>query len=245
MLFGPGNSLVLLYDILLDSDLDAFQEQVVETAKYYKGVLLSELVENNTKRKSGYFSVCFKQARKNFQLNVLPLLLKLDVPCTLFLQPECIGTNRLPLLEEIAWFRKEYPAKINESQLSEWEKLIRKDQEVAEQRLQVLRKEIGALPVQNIGPDAFYMKWGDLLDLNPKQFEFGLHLYCDSEEWVIDSKRYAETQLSRKLVTSYCAYDTPFTEDKMRHFGFNGLVTERVGTVETGKTNFNLPQWRF
>ncbi len=245
MLFGPGNSLILVNDFLEREKLDAFELELKEAKKFYKAVQLSELIEKQKKGKSGYFALCFKQARKNFQLSALPVIQEQELPCTLFLQPECVGTNRLPLLEEIAWFKKEFPSQISESQVVEWEKLILADHAKAEEMLAGLRKQMGSLPIQKIGPEHFYLKWGDLLDLNPKQFEFGLNLSSHSISWITDSKNYAESQLSRKLSVAYTAHQPSITEDIMMQLGFIGLVTECVGAVDRQKSAFNLPQWKF
>lgn len=244
-LFGPGNSLTLIYDVLEGETLDAFEVEIGEAKKYYEAVLLSELVEKQKKGKTGFFSICFKQARKNFELNVLPILMEYKLPCTLFIQPECIGTNRLPLQEEIAWFKKEFPEQITDEEMKSWETLISTDHAKAEETLSHLRKKLGALPVHKIGPELYSMKWGALVDFNPKQFEFGLYLSSQSLDWIRESKQYAESQLSRPVTTVYRAETLAIPEEKLQDLGFIGGVTDCVGAVEKGKSAFNLPQWRF
>lgn len=237
MFFGPKNSLILLYDLVDPNGVELLASQLKETRKYYDFVKLSTLVEKKSQGKGmGLCALSFKHPRKNFQLFSLPLIQDLDLPVTLFLQPECVGTNRLPLLEEIEWLQKEFPNEIG----PEWRNLFIEDPEKAEDEFGKLRKKLGNLPVQKIGPESFYLTWGNLLDLNPQVVEFGLTVPTLSKAWVQEAKKYAETQLSKPLLLAYTPLSpSPFFSE----LGFKGVLTENKAMVEKSTSLLALPQW--
>ncbi len=246
MLFGPRNSIVLVYDFLEESSLEAFEANLSETKKYYDFVLLSELIEKNEKGKAkGLCALCFTHPRKNFQLHALPLIQNLSLSCTVFMQPECMGTNRLPLFEEMQWLLKEHPTALSESQFRDWRSLFATNPDLAEARYDALRKELGVLPITKIGPESYYLTWGNLTDLNPQYFEWGIHLASQSPSWIQGSKAFAEQRLARPITVGFLPKETQLSSEEGKKMGFRGFVTERVGAVESRQNTFSLPQWKF
>ena len=108
-LFGPSNSLILLYDHLTHESAEEMESQIDEIGRYYKFVRLSELVRYDRRsRRCGVAVLAFKEARKSFFLLGAKRLQTRGLPFTLFLRPDCIGTNRLASEDE--WDRKELGA---------------------------------------------------------------------------------------------------------------------------------------
>ena len=99
MLFGPKNSLILVYDHL-PSD-NTFEAQIDEVGRFYRFIKLSSLVKRLKKGKAGgRAAIVFSHARKSLFLEAVPALRAREIPVTVFLHPDCVGTNRLPAEEE-------------------------------------------------------------------------------------------------------------------------------------------------
>lgn len=96
-LFKSQPSILLAYDRVHPENAEEVLEQIDEVKKYYRCLTIPEFIE---KRKSNSALIVFENPRKGAFLHVLPVLIADKVSFTLFLRPECIGTNRLPTREE-------------------------------------------------------------------------------------------------------------------------------------------------
>ena len=99
MMFGPKNSLILVYDHLTENS--PFGDQLDEVSRFYKFTKLGDLVDRLKRGKvRGRATVVFSHARKSLFLHGVPILRARNIPVTVFLHPDCVGTNRLPGEEE-------------------------------------------------------------------------------------------------------------------------------------------------
>ncbi len=113
-LFGPSNSLLLYHDHLSDEDYELFERQWEEVKRYYRFTTLSELVKKHQAGEHGFAAVLIGRPRKSLFLRAIPALIGESVPVTVFVDPECVGVNRLPLEEELGWFREAYPERLTD-----------------------------------------------------------------------------------------------------------------------------------
>lgn len=95
-LFRPKNSLILLLDHVSKESMPEFEAQVIEMAQFYRPSQVGELASNLKQRKFGSFALAFKNPRKSVFLYAIPWLLERDIPFTLYLQPDCVGTSLVP-----------------------------------------------------------------------------------------------------------------------------------------------------
>ncbi len=96
----PDHSVILCFDKLQLDELSTVEDQISAVKKYYKVIPLLELVERVADKKvRGFASICFKYPRKGLQNWLTGYPMENKVPVTVFLDVDCIGTNRLPRQE--------------------------------------------------------------------------------------------------------------------------------------------------
>lgn len=97
-------AIVLCFDPLSEASIQEFEDAIIEVGKYFRFVKLSDLVTKLIDREPvrNLAVVALTHARKATFFHAVPYLLNRKVAFTLFLLPECIGTNRLPKNEEQA-----------------------------------------------------------------------------------------------------------------------------------------------
>ncbi len=228
-LLGPKNSLILAYDHLTPEAAEVLDEQITEVGQYYKFTKLSELAARKT---YGLAAVVFLNPRKSFQLRGLSSLAGRDIPATLFIQPDCVGMNRLPPDEELRLFQDAYPGAPA--------RLPDGDADTVDRFLQGLRQSLGPLPVDKLDPTLFFTTWGKLLEIPPELREFGLHL--GSSGIHPGDLSYLSTQVKEKVTV---AYSPIVPEADLRREGITAVLTPETGLVDKRTLDWRLPTYKF
>ena len=239
-LFGPSNSLLLTVDPAVIPRFE-LEEALEDVGRYYRFGTLSDAV-----RRRGTAALVFPEARKRHFLHFTPLVRSLDVPVTIFVQPDCVGVTRLPLWEELALYRGHFDALRDEPSLEEraWS-----DAAWAEARIEALRKTHGPLPYNVLDPTRFYGRWSDLNEFPPDKLEVGLDLpvaIAPDQEGRLDAAlAFARSQLKRPL--HWAVGRDAILDDAPRRWlearGFRGYLSGLSGALVRGTSPWRLPRW--
>jgi hypothetical protein len=230
-IFGPGNSLLCLFDHFTEETAREFEEQVEEISKYYKFRKLSEIVCEN-RIETGFCGILFKNARKSVLLRAVPFLLAREIPFTLFLRSDCIGMNRLPLEEEKELYREAYPERLGELDQPDWENV---------------RRTIGPFPVEGKDPMFFFSTWGQINQIPPSLRESAL-MYREGIS-LGDEVAFIARQTSQSLRFVYSdALPSSIERGELIKQGFWGRVGKKIGPLgremSTSVDIWDLPTWR-
>src|SRR4051812_9082679 len=103
----PPNALILAYDHLDFDGGERLRTQVDEVRKFYEMSRLSDIVDSLAAGQPlGRAAVVFHASRKSLFVRALPFLRAEDIPVTIFVHGEWLGTNRLPPAEELRFYRR-------------------------------------------------------------------------------------------------------------------------------------------
>jgi len=239
-IFGPRNSLVLLWDHLTQEGADDLERQIDEISRYYQFVPFSHLVRPEASgRRLGSAAIAFKNPRKSFFLRALSLLKEKQVVPILFLRPELIGTNRIPLEDEWAAYPAEQTKPMDIGRLT-WENVSE-----ANRMVNRIRETSGPLPLDNMDPGLFMGTWGNIVETLPSRCEIGLHVPSrpkDSNE-VRRELEFAAKQLTRQITTAFIPHEAADTLEVLRGAGITSVLTSRQGIVEKKTSPFGIPHY--
>jgi len=232
-LLYPSNSLILANDYIPDDTYDDWLKQLDEVGKYYRWRKLSDLVADDRPQLGGAAVVFTSPRKKNF-LRAIPELVARGIPVTLFLRPDCIGLNRLPPEEELRYFG-----------FSDIEQAFYKPEET-EAFLLCLRKEKGALPVEELDPTLFFATWGKVLEIPPELRDFGFYVYArpDHDALITEALRFTETQTVQRMTLAFSPQTlSPREKAKLRDKKIRALLTSREGIIEKTTDIWDLPRF--
>lgn len=237
-LFGPANSLILLYDHLTREQGQELEDQVEEVARYYRFVKPSELLQGISRGKvNGMAVIAFRHARKSVFLHAVPFLLAREFPFLLFADPDCVGLNRLPAEEELEAYRVHYGEASTQGAPSAWT-----EPDACNAFLEGLRSTVGPLPLEQMDSTRFFTTWGKIVEISPQGREIGLSLASDpaNDEKFLGSLAFVRRQVgSVQLVFS----PRPVSAAKLKSAGLEGVLTLREGAVEKDTDPWDLPRW--
>lgn len=248
MLFGPRNSIIPPFDYLNPNSFEDFENQLSAIQEHYRFSKLSQLVGAIRKKKrQGFAALVLENPRKGVFLHAVPVLLSREIPFTLFVDPDYVGLNRLPIKEELKAYRQSYPDNFSETEFQHWCERSRKNPTEVDLFLKDCRKRLGPLKVDELDSLRFPTTWGKLLDLPPKLVEFGIqvnHELQTKEEWE-DKLRFFENQLKNRP-SVIRAPKEGFSERELEIIQTSGgeaVLGHDVYEVTQTSSVFNLPIW--
>ena len=241
---GPSQSLLLRYDHLDGMRMDELEEQLDEIGEFYRFSKLSDIVGGRRRPVRGGAAVLFENARKSLFLWAAPLLMRKQIPFTVFLRPDCIGLNRLPVSEEVAAFQEQYADRLSQTEAMGLVDLAWHDPGEVETRLLHLRRQLGPLPVEKLDPTRFFATWGKILEIPPDCIEFGWHLTSgpDNPKLLGDAIEFIRRQTKRVVRMAFSEREG-HSRNSLAGFGIEGLVTGNSWAVERDTDAFCLPCW--
>ncbi len=241
-LLGPHNSLILIREKI--SDRSALEAELKEIQKYYRFVTFSQLLSSlSSKDASGFAVFGISHARKRVLHEFRDFLGNLSVPMSIFVDPECVGSNRLPLLDELKIYEKHFP--LQSKTLEEVRPLCWQHPEEAEKRLNALRSELGPLPLNELDPLEFFCTWGELLQLGTLA-DFGLQLvYSPKQQARLQNAiKFFSTQLNRAPAGALSEMSVTDDVGALRNLGLSAVIGPETGPTLPNSTLFNLPRWK-
>ena len=249
MFFAPKNSIVLPFDYAGPHSFQDFEDQIQAVKKLYRFAKLGQIVDAIKKRKrQGLASIVLENPRKGVLLQAIPVLVSLEIPFTLFVDPDYPGLNRLPLEEEMAAYHRSYPDKFSQSEFEHWQEVAGKNPLEADLFLKNSRKTLGPLPVNDLDPLYFFSTWGKLLDLPPDLVEFGLSVSHElsSKDQIDEKTSFIEKQLKTRplLIRSPKAGFSSKELEWIVNSKFDGIVGHQEGEVTKETSVFNIPIWK-
>ena len=225
-LLGNEPSLVLCYDRVTPSDFEVIEEQIADLQKSYTLVTLTELIMAlNKERARGLAALAFELPRRGLQDWVATH----PIPMTIFLDPDCIGTNRLPLREEI--LRLEHGNELANLAIEAPDKAL--------EELTRKKKESGPLAYNEMSPFDFMMTWGKLIEMPKERVSFGLYLGKSDRNTLQRDLGFAETQLQQKIEVALSTINGG--ADVAKGLGLGGCVTKCQGLVTQKTDPFQIP----
>lgn len=240
ILGGPANSLVLAVD---PAEVPRFEleEALEDIGKYYRFGTLSEAADRR-----GVAAVVFPEARKRHLLHYTPVIRSMDVPVTIFVQPDCVGVTRLPRWEELALYREHFGAFADEPSVLDraWT-----DVAWADRKIEDARRRHGPLPYDHLDPMRFYGRWRDLGDFPPEKLEVGLDLPMavrpGQEALLAECLSFARTQAKRPLrwAIGRDAVLDEAAEAWLAAQGFRGYLSGLSGAVTRSTSPWRMPRW--
>ncbi len=239
-LLGPKNSLIFVKDRIANRLV--FEEELLSIKKFYSFVPLSELIDEHLKgRAKGLAAFCIPHARKRVVHEFASPLREADVPFTVFVDPDCVGTNRLPVEDELRLLAAQHlPYKKELESLCDlyWEK-----PEEVEAALALWRKK-GPLPLNSLDPLDFFCTWGELLQLGDK-CELGLHLTTSPRHTrrLAEGVKFISQRTGRPPIHAYSEFSVEAQAKTLQEAGFRGVVGPARGAVEEQSRALELPQW--
>jgi len=171
MLFRPKNSILVSFDYEGPESFLDLENQIIAIEEHYRFNKLSELAQQ---KKMGKAFLVFENPRKGTILKGLPTLVSRKLPFTLFVDPDYVGLNRLPLVEELQAYQKAYPEKWAPAEHLKWVERASQNPSEVDDFLKKCRSELGPLPVEQLDPLSFFSTWGKLNEWPPELIEFGL-----------------------------------------------------------------------
>lgn len=246
----PSHSLVLAFDRLTEAEGDELAQQIAAVRERYTFATVSTLAQGlgsvGFLRGRGLACLVFKNPRKGFWLWVLPQLLAEQIPFTLYIDPSCVGLNRLPANEELNAYAETYPQAFTETALQTLRRKAWQDPEGWDREIHTFRKELGPLPVENLDPGDFFVTWGKVNELPPATAELGWHL---SQDWrspeVQRGLHFFRTQVRRPVCTALLsgAFAAPPNDTQWLELGISSALTGRKGLVGKDTRALDLPLW--
>ncbi|MFM8270042.1 MAG: hypothetical protein ACKN9V_07620 [Pseudomonadota bacterium] len=249
MLFRPKNSIIVPFDYLGPESFQDFENQLHAIGEHYRFSKLSQIAEPiYQKKRQGFAAIVLENPRKGVLLQAVPALLSQKIPFTLFVDPDYVGLNRLPLEEELESYQRAYPEKFLDSDFQKWCEVARLNPMEADLFLKKCRQNIGPLRVDELDSFKFFTTWGKLLDLPPDLVEFGLKLShsISSLDQLTEKLRFVETMLKTKLVVLRAPqHGLPSTEvDLVTKRGFKAVLGHELSEVTQATSPLDLPVWK-
>ncbi|MBI4404809.1 MAG: hypothetical protein HY537_11640 [Deltaproteobacteria bacterium] len=249
-LFRPANSIVLVWDHVDEKERSKFEEQVEEVLRFYPIESLSNIVERLYKRqRQGFAAITFSSARKSIFLRAIPWLNSRKLPFTLFLNPTSIGSNRLPIQEELALYHHYYPERFGEAIFQEWERESWVIPAEGEARIRSLRREIGPLPLNFLDPTRYFATWGEVVRGVKEKSEFGITLSVQpigdkSFSALEGEKTFVQNQIGQTVRLAFAQRDLGSDLRELRRLGIAGvLLDSQTGPVGRDTDPMKLPRW--
>lgn len=249
MIFGPKNSVIVPYDYLGPESFQDFESQLEAIREHYRFAKLGEIINCIEKRKrQGFAAIVLENPRKGVFLQAIRVLTSLEIPFTLFIDPDYVGLNRLPLKEELEAYASSYPEKFTKSDLKHWLEVSRSHPGSADAFLKGCRKTLGPLRVDEMDSLRFFTTWGKILELSPDLVEVGLSVKHEisSRQQLEEKIIFTEKQLKMRpqmFRTSEMELETKEL-DLIKSFGFRGALGHQVSEVTKDSPVFNLPIWK-
>ncbi|NBX76773.1 MAG: hypothetical protein EBQ92_09480 [Proteobacteria bacterium] len=249
MIFGPGNSIIVPYDYLGPDSFQDFESQLEAIREHYRFSKLSQITTSLEKgKRQGFAAIVLENPRKGVFLQAVQVLLSLEIPFTLFVDPDYVGLNRLPLEEELEAYARSYPEKLGESEVQRWTETARSNPNEADTFLRECRKSLGPLRIDEMDSLRFFTTWGKILELSPELVEFGLSVKHEisSAQMLEEKLLFVEKQLKqRPTIIRVSQKELGAKElDVVKSFGFKAVLGHQVSEVTKDTSSFNLPIWR-
>jgi hypothetical protein len=243
-ILGPANALLLLFDPVTEDEGREAQSQIEVLQKHYELVKVSTLVENlKNRRFRGQAAVSFRNARKGIFRVVVPFLRDHQIPFTIFVRSEELGTGRLPLEDEIRAFVKAYPDKVAPVDAERLLSRTWSEPELVRRALLQWRSNVGPLPITQMEAAQFPPVWGKLIELPRTLFEVGIHI----AEKPFDAGALKMQNDFIKFHMGYSplvAFSTGFIENEvLTEQGIRGCVSVEKGIINKKTDPMRLPYW--
>lgn len=249
MLFGPKNSVIVPFDYSGPDSFQDFEDKLKAIKEHYRFSKLSEIASAVKKKKrQGLASIVLENPRKGVFLLAIPTLLSLEIPFTLFVDPDYLGLNRLPIEEELKAYQQSYPEKFSEQEFQKWCELARKNPTEADLFLKNCRQTLGPLRVDELDSLQFFTTWGKVLELPPDLAEVGVSVnhQIASREHLEEKITFVEKQLKKRpmLVRGPKQGFSSKEMEFLRKSQIEAVLghTDREVTKQTSV--FDLPVWR-
>ncbi|NQW45724.1 MAG: hypothetical protein HQ462_10020 [Deltaproteobacteria bacterium] len=248
---GKNNSLLLEYDHIDDTNLSEFENQIEEVEKFYRFSKIEEITGRiRNKKGQGLAAVLFKNPRKSVLLRAIPFLIGKNIPFTIFLRPDCIGLNRLPMEEELDFYSKAYPKKITAEILCQKKNEAWKAPDAVDVFLRGLRREVGPLPLDLIDPTLFFCTWGKLIELPKELVEWGVTLYVGPQKTdLVGHGIYfmrQQLKLTPKVARISSSIDAgAWNVESLSALNLVGCISNGKGAVTHESQWWDLPIWCF
>lgn len=242
--FGPGHSVILAFDHIDMETLEELTQALDEVGEFYRFVPLSQLAApSQLKRQKGCAAVVFKQARASVFLRAIPELKAREIPFALLLDPDCIGTNRLPVAEEQEILRASHESTEELLQPAYLENAWTEGQS-ADSLRERFREKFGSLNVERLDPTRFFTTWGKIAELPTQLAELGLRFTTrPGTESARDLAMYARKTSGRPLDFGYLPSEIPgtFPPSVYQDLAVKFVLTNRSGIVAPSTSLWELP----
>lgn len=249
MFFRPSNSIIAPFDYIDRNSFEDFENQLQAIREHYRFSKLGQIVEAlRNKRRQGYAAIVLENPRKGVFLHAVPFLLREEIPFTLFLDPDYLGLNRLPLEEELAAYQQSYPERFTQEEFQEWCESARKNPNEADLFLRNCRKTLGPLRVDVMDSLQFFTTWGKILELPPDLVEFGLIVNHEisSSDQLEEKISFCEKQVKKRPVLVR-GPRTELSEKEikiLKESRIEAVLGQDVHEVTKDTSVFNLPVWK-
>lgn len=246
--FGPSNSVIVPFDYRDRESFSDFEEQLRVIQQHYKIVKMSQLVESIRKRKrQGLAAIALSNPRKGVMLQAVSALVSLELPFIVFLDPDLVGLNRLPMNEELRIYQENYPELFSVSDLQYWLSKVSSEPGKVDEFLKQARSKIGPLPIDHLDPLQFFSTWGKLIEISPELVEFGFNLdHQELNQEALEKKfKFFNYQLKDYPKFGRCVgRSLSKTEEAvLRHMGIEAVLTAQEGEITRDSDLYHLPIW--
>ena len=243
MLFRPKNSILVSFDYEGPESFADLDDQISAIEEHYRFCKLSELVQS---KKMGRAFLVFENPRKGTLLKGIPALLSRELSFTLFVDPDYVGLNRLPLMEEFVAYQKSYPEKWTPSEQLKWMERAVQDPSEVDTFLKKCRGDLGPLPIDQLDPLSFFSTWGKLVEWPVHLVEFGLSLRHNiSAESLRRKIEFFEWQLKVRPVVARLVKEKVSAQEieLLERAGIRILVGHQKGEITEDTSPWDVPIW--
>lgn len=234
-MFGPRNSLVLLFDHLTNDSSDEMERQIEEIGRYYRFVPFSKLARGSKRRrKMGVASVVFQNARKSFFLRAQKFLMSKDIVPLVCVRPDIQGTNRLPKVDEYRGDNRE-----------SFERLCWEDGTAAEKELLAQREKLGPPNINERDPTLYLGTWGNLVEIPPQLYEVGIHIpsrFLEVKSLLTDVN-FIKKQLGKAPEAAFLPSADEAVSGLLKTVGVLAAITPRLGIVDKQTSAYDIPHF--
>lgn len=243
MFLRPKNSILVPFDYEGPDSFFDFEDQISAIEKHYHFCKLSDLLVS---KKGGKAFLVFENPRKGVILKGIPALLSREAPFTIFVDPDYVGLNRLPLNEELKAYQQAYPDKWTPSEQLKWfDRAIQNPSEV-DDFLKRCRLELGPLPIDQLDPLSFFSTWGKLVEWPPELVEFGFSIrHTLSPESLQKKLQFFDWQLKVRPKVARLVKDQilPQELEVLEKAGIRVLVGHQKGEITKESSLWDVPVW--
>ena len=177
----------------------------------------------------------------------IPLLRELDIPATVFLTASCIGSNRLPLSDEILAYQTKHSDELSPEWVHATIEKAFMDAGIIPDVVATLRKKFGPPPIDAMDPMLFFATWRQIVELPLGDTELGFSLEENPQagkNWK-DALSYTRKQSRSALSSAFCPFSLGIRADCVRDEGVFSVVSCRSGVVERRTSPLDLPNFLF